>query len=377
MALSITKNVPIRWISVNFYEFVGLENLFFTNSFLIRFYWLTFAQRNATLLFKKRKDMKKTILLSATLAAALLFHAANAVAQHTEKMLRYGDMNQWVVRNIHESAVIGGNTKTLYEVVPNRTIDGNKVYTNLGGSPWGTSNVMAKVMGVVKTNCSVTRDRRDSGYCAKLTTHIESVKVLGMMNIKVLAAGSLFLGDVAEPITGTKDGPKSINWGIPFTQRPKALKYDYKVHVTGEKNRIRQTGFSSKSTVPGQDYCITVLFLQKRTEDAKGNITAKRVGTMVVKYGKSTNGWVNGATYEILYGDIRNNPKYDAALMGLRSIDYARNSHGKSVLVKEIGWAAANEKPTHLSLQFASSHGGAFIGTPGNTLWIDNVKLVY
>lgn len=116
MALSITKNVPIRWISVNFYEFVGLENLFFTNSFLIRFYWLTFAQRNATLLFKKRKDMKKTILLSATLAAALLFHAANAVAQHTEKMLRYGDMNQWVVRNIHESAVIGGNTKTLYEV---------------------------------------------------------------------------------------------------------------------------------------------------------------------------------------------------------------------------------------------------------------------
>ena len=53
------------------------------------------------------------------------------------------------------------------------------------------------------------------------------------------------------------------------------------------------------------------------------------------------------------------------------------NSKGKSVRVKEVGWAAPNEAPTHLILQFASSHGGAYIGTPGNSLWVDNVKLVY
>ena len=39
-------------------------------------------------------------------------------------------------------------------------------------------------------------------------------------------------------------------------------------------------------------------------EDVEGNITAKRVGTMVVKYDKDSDGWVNGATYEVLYGDI-------------------------------------------------------------------------
>ena len=33
----------------------------------------------------------------------------------------------------------------------------------------------------------------------------------GIGNIKVLAAGSLFLGNVREPITSTKDGPKAIN----------------------------------------------------------------------------------------------------------------------------------------------------------------------
>lgn len=303
--------------------------------------------------------------------------AIDAAAAGKDVLLPYGDMNRWTIRKIKESGVIGGATKTLYEVGPNTTLTGNKPYTNGGGSPWGTSNVMAKVMGVVKTNNSVYRDKHGSGYCAKLVTHIEKVKVLGLMNMKVLAAGSLFLGDMKEPITGTKDGPKAMNNGIRFTQRPKALKYDYMFKAAGTANRVRQNGFSGAKTIAGKDYGITVLYLQKRTEDSKGNITAKRVGTLVVKYGKSTGGWVNNATYEILYGDIRHNPHYDAATMGLRSTDYARNSKGKSVPVKEVGWASANETPTHLILQFSSSHGGAYIGSPGNTLWIDNVRLVY
>ncbi len=313
------------------------------------------------------------------LLAGVFISVIPSIAQQgvKEELLKYGDMDHWVIRNIHESAIIGGKTKTLYEVGPDKTIEGNKAYTNLGGSPWGTSNVMAKVMGVVKTNCSVIRAKRDNGYCAKLTTHIESVRVLGLMNIKVLAAGSLYLGDMAEPVTGTKEGPKNLNWGIPFTGRPKALKFDYKVLVPGDRNRIKQTGFSSKSTVLGQDYAVAVFVLQKRSEDANGNITAKRVGTMVVKYGKTTDGWVNGAPYKIHYGDITKMIGYDAELMGLRNGDYARNSKGKSVSVVETGWAKADECPTHMALQFASSHGGAYIGTPGNTLWVDNVKLVY
>ena len=319
--------------------------------------------------------MKHTRNIFVALIACLA--TMNAGAAEKEEYLPYGNMNSWTIRKIHESAVIGGDTKTLYEVGPNRTIEGNKPYVNGGGSPWGTSNVMAKVMGVVKTNNSVYRDKHGSGYCAKLETHIEKVRVLGLMNMKVLAAGSLFLGDMKEPITGTKDGPKAMNNGIRFTKRPKALRFDYMFKAAGTANRIRQNGFSKGKTVAGKDYAVVVLYLQKRTEDAKGNITAKRVGTMVVRYGKSTGGWVDGATYEILYGDIRNNPHYDASTMGLRTTDYARNSKGKSVLVKETGWASADETPTHLMLQFSSSHGGAYIGSPGNTLWVDNVRLVY
>lgn len=315
--------------------------------------------------------------MPALLALACIFNTDGARADERVVPIAYGDMNRWVVRNIKESAIIGGNTKTLYEVGPNRTINEAKPYSNTGGSPWATSNVLAKVMGVVKTNTSVYREKRDNGYCAKLSTHIESVKVLGLMNIKVLAAGSMFLGDMKEPITGTKDGPKNLNNGIPFTGRPRALRYDYKTAVSAAPNRIRQTGFSSKKTVAGQDYATAVLLLQKRTEDAQGNITAKRIGTMVVKYGRSSKGWVNNATYEIMYGDIRHSAKYDAATMALRNYDYARNSKGESVIVKETGWADKDDTPTHIILQFSSSHGGAFVGTPGNTLWIDNVRLIY
>ncbi len=161
------------------------------------------------------------------------------------------------------------------------------------------------------------------------------MKVLGMVNITVLAAGAIYLGDMKEPITSTKEGVKNMNWGIPFTEKPKALRYDYKVKMSGEKNRIRLTGFSKKEVVKGQDCAITVFYLQKRTEDAQGNITAKRVGTMVVKYDKDSEGWENDATYEILYGDITQDPRYNPEFMGLRSVGYARNSKGRVSLLKK------------------------------------------
>ena len=311
------------------------------------------------------------------LLAYMLLMSINGYGQERFVPFKYGDFNSWVTRHVKESGIIGGDTKTLYEVGPTQSISGNEPYTNKGGSPWGTSNVMAKVSGITKTNVSVFREKRDAGYCAKLVTHIEKVKVLGLININVLAAGSLYLGDMKEPITGTKEGPQALNWGIPFTGRPKALRYDYKVAIANSPDRIRLTGFSGKSTIKGKDLAVTVLLLQKRHEDTTRNITAKRVGTLVITYDKSTQEWKNGATYEIWYGDIRRRKDYNAELMGLRSTDYARNSHGKSVPVKETGFATAGEKPTHLVLQFSSSHGGAYIGSPGNTFWVDNVGLVY
>ena len=291
--------------------------------------------------------------------------------------LAYGDMDNWVVREIKESAIIGGKTKHLYEVGPSDTIIGNEAYTNRGGSPWANSNVMAKVAGVVKTNTSVFPEDRNGGKCARLETHIESVKVFGLIDIEVLAAGSLYLGKMHEPIKGTKNPQSMLESGIAFTGKPKALRFDYKTKIMPNDHRIRCTGFSLKTVVEGSDESSVVLMLQKRWEDKDGRIFAKRIGTMVHRFTGTTKEWVNEATYPVLYGDITSHPEYKEYMKIQVEERYMVNSKGESVPILETGWADEGETPTHLILQFASSHGGAYIGTPGNTLWVDNVALVY
>lgn len=289
----------------------------------------------------------------------------------------YGDMDNWIVREIHESGIIGGNTKWLYELGPSDTIVGNTAFRNMGGSPWATSNVMAKVAGVVKTNTSVFPEKRGDGMCARMETRYESVKVFGLVDIEVIAAGSVFLGTVHEPIKGTKNPQAMLQSGVPFSKKPKALRFDYKVKAAPEKNRVRSTGFSRKSTVAGQDSLAVILLLQKRWEDAEGNVYSKRVGTMVQRYTESTPDWVNDATYPILYGNITSKPEYKPYMRIQVEERYTLNSKGKSVPIQEVGWAEPGEAPTHMVLQFTSSHGGAYIGSPGNTFWIDNIELIY
>lgn len=300
-----------------------------------------------------------------------------AIYSQNFSLIKFGDMDHWVTRHICESKIIGDNCKTLYEIGSDKIIEGNTIYSNVGGSPWGTSNIMAKVAGITKTNTSVFKEKRGNGFCARLETRIESVKMLGIVNITVLASGSIFLGDMKEPITGTKGAECNLNWGVSFTQHPKAVRYDYKTKIIENKNRIKLTGFSKKSQINGQDYAMMVLILQKRTEDSDGKIKATRIGTVAIKYNKTIPSWVNGATYEILYGDISKHPSYDETIMGLSSNMYARNSRGKNVRIEELEWGKPDDTPTHMILQFSSSHGGAFIGSPGNTLWIDNVGLLY
>ena len=321
---------------------------------------------------------KKALFLAiACMPLSVVLADGDGVTSENVVPFAYGDMDNWIVREIHESGIIGGNTKWLYELGPSDTIVGNTAFRNMGGSPWATSNVMAKVAGVVKTNTSVFPEKRGDGMCARMETRYESVKVFGLVDIEVIAAGSVFLGTVHEPIKGTKNPQAMLQSGVPFSKKPKALRFDYKVKAAPEKNRVRSTGFSRKSTVAGQDSLAVILLLQKRWEDAEGNVYSKRVGTMVQRYTESTPDWVNDATYPILYGNITSKPEYKPYMRIQVEERYTLNSNGKSVPIQEVGWAEPGEAPTHMVLQFTSSHGGAYIGSPGNTFWIDNVELIY
>lgn len=298
----------------------------------------------------------------------------NAQSERIEP-IPFGDMDNWMVRKIKESKIIGGQTKHLYEITKGDTL-ADVAYINTI-SPWAVSSVLAKVSGITKTSITVFPEKRDNGHCTRLETRIENVKVLGLININVLASGTIFLGEMVEPITGTDNPQSKLVTGIPFEGRPKALQYDYKVTTGGDC--IRSTGFSGQKKVDKKDMAEVQILLQHRWEDAKGNIHAKRVATGWERFEKSVSDWRNKHRLELQYGNITSKSFY-ADYMGLKNGEeayYTRNSKGKMVPIQEEGWATGDEKVTHLILQFSSSNGGAYTGSIDSRLWIDNVNLVY
>jgi len=317
-------------------------------------------------------SMKKTTFMIFFLAVTV------AYAQETVVPLPFGDMNKWIKREVKESFVIGGNTRILYEIadsreqVPPNTPFHNKI------SPWATSSVYAKVNGVTKGSVTVFPEKRDNGYAARLETRIESVRVLGIININALASGTIFLGQVAEPITDTKNPLSKILIGIPFSGKPSFLQFDYKV-ITGGPNR-KVMGLSKEGTLTGTtSRAIAYIFLQKRWEDKEGNIHARRIGTGWEIFDKSVTSWQNNHRIPIHYGNI-SEKNFFTEKMGLKKGNeayYTRNSKGKVVPITEDGWGSPNEEVTHLFIQFSSSDGGPFVGNTDSRFWVDNVALVY
>ena len=100
--------------------------------------------------------------------------------------------------------------------------------------------------------------------------------MLGIINMSVMVTGSIFLGEMIEPISSTKNPYSKMDMGMPYAKRPKSLVFDYKVDMPNVNTRTKATGFGSQKTLPGRDEAAVFVFLQRRWEDAKGNIHAKR-----------------------------------------------------------------------------------------------------
>ena len=313
---------------------------------------------------------------SRIVALFLLVSPLAASAQRTVPV-PYGDFEHWTVRHIRESAVLGGEVKTLYVVGPDETIEGNRTY-DYSRTIWASSNAYARVSGITKTSVTMEPDDGPTGKCARLSTRFASCKVAGLVEIKVLATGALYWGKMLEPVTGVKDPYAFMDWGIPFTERPSALLLDGKAELPNTGTLVRGTTFSQKE-FPGKDPCQVMLLLQNRWEDADGNIHALRVGTAVRRIDKSTDGWVKGLRVPVIYGDARKDTRfrdYMGLLQGAQRL-YALNSRGQRKPILEEGWADAGTPVTHAVLQITAGSRGAFTGALGNTLWVDNIRLEY
>ena len=69
-----------------------------------------------------RKRLRMLSLLSAMLCCVAVS------AQHKVEMIPFGNMDQWIDRQIKESGIIGGATKNVYAIGPTATIRENKPY---------------------------------------------------------------------------------------------------------------------------------------------------------------------------------------------------------------------------------------------------------
>ena len=291
------------------------------------------------------------------------------------KPIPYGDFETWAVHYILESRAVGGQMAPIYIPAPTDTIVSNKAYTYADPNDmWTTSNGYVDFMGLCKTSLSVTPDPQgdEHGTACKLEVKQQDVVVLGL-DVHFIMAGTLFMGRTHEPFVPFGDNDLNIEIGVPIEGCPKAVVFDYKAQVSPDSVLIQCKALGKAKYIKGFDcpevYCI----LQRRWEDAKGNIYAERVGT-VQKLFPETTDWVNGFVLPIHFGPIENPVRMELFQQWM----HQRNSKGKNIPIKEVGWAPEGTQPTHICLSFASScldQGGT--GHIGNTFWIDNVGLLY
>ena len=304
---------------------------------------------------------------------------ASAQQSVVDAINSFGTFDRWSTREVKESAIIGGATEKLYEFYGNQenVFTGKTPFSAPDGYLWRTNNVLAIVAGVVKTNNTIFPEERGDGYCCRIETHIEEVRALGVINMDVTCQGAMFVGVLPEPITTTKDPMAKVFYGVPFNGCPKSLKMDIKADVGHEV--IRGTGFSKLKPMGYNDSAEITFILQKRWEDEEGNVHALRVATAIVRIDEDIPEWINGYQLDLHYGDITGASFYKD-YMGLKTDPetayHALNSKGRNVIIHEEGWAEPGTEPTHMILNIISSCGKAFYGGVGNTLWIDNVKVV-
>ena len=292
----------------------------------------------------------KTLVVIATafIILTLLFLSLSLSAQERVEVL--SDFETWTERSIKESALIGGKTKTLYK---------------LGGT-WDCSNAHAKAMGVDKVSVSVTPEKRGEGTCCRMESTLETVSAIGI-NFKALATGSIYTGKMID-VVGMKqsnDPNSAIDMGVPFTGRPSALILDYKALIQ-DQTAVYAPAKTHVKEVNGRDAGQITLILQHRWEE-NGHVYAYRVGTVQKQINESTD-WQNDFRLPVTYG------KSSVALSNNRQKTH--NSKGEMVCIEEVDYRADVE-PTHMIVQISAGSMAPFTGCPGNTMWVDNIRLAY
>jgi hypothetical protein len=217
-------------------------------------------------------------------------------------------------------------------------------YTTIGmnGSPfkepgksakttvWATANNGTSIYGVYGTQPVVS----GSNTVVQITT--------GETSPIPIIAGTLFTGkfDINGAINHPTDPKKATLFGIPFSLRPVAIRFKYTFQPGARyiqatlKNPTNIFGGFTVTDIPGQDMFTAYAILEIRN------------GADVIEVGRAE--IISGEVHEVL-----------------------------SEIALPFNYTSS-EKPTHISVIFASSKDGdIYKGAAGSTLTVDDVELVY
>jgi hypothetical protein len=195
---------------------------------------------------------------------------------------------------------------------------------------WATANSGTSIYGVY---CTVPVQVGDNTVAQIFTGETLMVPI---------TSGTIFTGkfDINGAIENPTDVSKSTHFGIPFSLRPSGIKFKY-------------------SYVPGSRYI-------KATLNDPGNI----FGGFTVEDIEGEDMLTIYAYLEVRDGEV------------VREIARASFDSGdlqETMIEKTVPFNyTSSEKPTHISVVFASSkYGGEFTGAVGSVLTVDDLELLY
>lgn len=180
---------------------------------------------------------------------------------------------------------------------------------------------------------------------------------LGKLLSQGIGAGSLFTGifklNLSNPIASAK-------FGILYSARPESFSVKYK-YSPGPVVKDGKLNILNSS----RDSCDIGIILTDRSSEPY-----KQVGIAWFRSGENVTEW-STLSVDFRYGIISSPAIYE------KPKDVYILENNKERLVPVI-WGSGDEKPTHISVVFSSSHrGDQFEGAPGSELYVDDLQIIY
>ncbi|MBR2946456.1 MAG: DUF4493 domain-containing protein [Bacteroidaceae bacterium] len=319
--------------------------------------WSTFAMLNAEITSKTQSFQNSGITLQWKVSGAEEWNevANDALTitetdkiQYTLKGLSSQTAYEYRIRYVEGDNEVTSNIIkfTTEQQTPlynggfeNWWMDGKVAYANAQGTSfWDTSNQGAASFGGSNTT-ETTSVVHGGSKAAKLESKYIVIK---------FAAASLYTGSFGALI-GTKGA--WLNWGVPFTARPTALK-GYMQYAPATINRV---GSNLPANTP-----------EKGSPDQCGMYCALLSEALVVDN-------TDMSTFP--------NWETDPRVIAYGTLPTSQNVHSNGQW-KEVNiplvYRDLTRKPTHLLVVFsASKYGDYFHGGEGSTLYLDDFELVY